>query len=148
MFTEGYLNILHVNIRSLQKNFDNLVCFIKCLPKPPDIIAVTETWLKESTQQLYQLDGYEAHHIYRTTREHGGVSFFINNDCHAELIKEHTFVNDSSTLNTINCQVIFKDLGAGPANMRRLGGPNMLMFHKLWLYFSQRQVRSLGAGLI
>ena len=41
------------------------------------------------------------------------------------------FVNDSSTLNTINCQVIFKDLGAGPANMRRLGGPNMLMFHKL-----------------
>ena len=98
---KDYLNILHINIRSFQKNFDNLISFIKCFPKPPDIIAVTETWLKESTQHLYQLDGYVSHHIYRTTREHGGVTFFINNDYHAELIQDFTFVNDDLEICTI-----------------------------------------------
>ena len=98
---KGYLNVLHINIRSLHKNFDNLISFVKCLPKPPDIIAISETWLKESTQHLYQLDGYEAHHIYRTTREHGGISFFINSDYHAEFIQQYSFVNDDIEICTI-----------------------------------------------
>ena len=98
---KDYLNILHINIRSLQKFFDNLISFIKCFPKPPDIIAVSETWLKESTHHLYQLDGYVAHHVYRTTKEHGGVCFFINSDYHAELIQQYTFVNNDIEICTI-----------------------------------------------
>ena len=58
---KNYLSIMHINIRSLQKNFDTLKSFLNCLPKPPDVLAVTETWLKETTKHLYSLDGYDSH---------------------------------------------------------------------------------------
>lgn len=43
------VNIIHINIRSLRKNFDLLQSFLKCLPKPLDTVAITETWLQEHT---------------------------------------------------------------------------------------------------
>lgn len=57
----NYLNILHINIRSLHKNFDVLKSFLKCLPKPPDVIAITETWLQEHTKHLDSLEGYDTY---------------------------------------------------------------------------------------
>lgn len=74
----NYFNVIHINIRSLRKNFDFLQSFLKCLPKPPAIIAITETWLQEHTNQLYPLEGYDSFHLVRTEREHGGISVYSN----------------------------------------------------------------------
>ena len=41
--TNYYTNIIHLNIRSLSKNFDLLRSMLNCLPKHPDVIALTET---------------------------------------------------------------------------------------------------------
>lgn len=44
--TKPTLNILHLNIRFLQKNIDNLTSLLECLRSRPHIIAFTETWLR------------------------------------------------------------------------------------------------------
>lgn len=69
-----FINILHLNTRSLKKNFDHLKSLILTLNKSPDIIALTETWLQPHTFHLYDLEGYDSYHETITTREHGGVS--------------------------------------------------------------------------
>ena len=42
------LFLLHINIRSLQKNFDNLVNFTSQFTVLPDIICITETRQKNN----------------------------------------------------------------------------------------------------
>ena len=91
----NYFNIIHINIRSLHKNFDALKAFLNCLPKPPDIIAITETWLQEHTKHLYSLEGYDSHHLVRTEREHGGISIFTNNMIKTEVLNQFCFINDN-----------------------------------------------------
>ena len=74
---DRYINIIHQNMRSIHKNFDVFKTFLNSLPKPPAVIALTETWLRESFKHLYSLDGYVSHNLVRTNREHGGITIFI-----------------------------------------------------------------------
>ena len=49
MYSKRYLSILHLNIRSLVKNFDSLHLLVNSLPILPDIIAITETKLNPNS---------------------------------------------------------------------------------------------------
>ena len=78
-FIKSKLVVLNLNIRSLSKNFDLLLCLIDSLVDKPSVIALTETWLNDdSPVNGYQISGY--HPLiskHRNTRG-GGVAFFIN----------------------------------------------------------------------
>lgn len=91
----NYINIIHINIRSLHKNFDLLKSFLNCLPKLPDVIAVTETWLQETTKHLYSLDGYTSIHLTRTNKEHGGISIFTRNEIKVDVLHQFHYVDDN-----------------------------------------------------
>ena len=97
----NYINIMHINIRSIQKKFDALKSLLNCLPKPPDVLAVTETWLKESNKHLYSLDGYVSHHIVRTNREQGGISIYTKDDFSTELLNQYCYINENIEISTI-----------------------------------------------
>ena len=99
--SQSYFNILHLNIRSLQKNFDNLTSLLECLANPTHIIALSETWLKDSTQHLYNLKGYEAYHTCRTNREHGGISIYICSDIYAKPIQQYTSISEDIEMCTV-----------------------------------------------
>ena len=43
-----------------------------------DIIGISETWLSDLNQNIYQLDGYNHESLVRPDRTHGGVSMFIS----------------------------------------------------------------------
>ena len=91
----NYLNIVHINIRSLHKNFDGLKSFLSCLPKTPDIIALTETWLQEHTKHLYSMEGYDSFHLVRNNREHGGITIFAKCEFKANTLTQFSFINDN-----------------------------------------------------
>lgn len=95
------LNILHINSRSLSKNIDNISAFLSSLSTPPDILVFTETWLNDSNKHLYQLLGYNSHHLVRTTRTQGGVSVYVSQTMKSEQLQELTTLNDSIEINTI-----------------------------------------------
>ena len=43
-----------------------------------DIIGISETWLSDLNQNIYQLDGYNHESLVRPDRTHGGVPMFIS----------------------------------------------------------------------
>lgn len=103
--TNNYINIIHINIRSLQKNFDLLKSMLNCFPKQPDIIAITETWLKDSTKHLYSMDGYTSFHLVRTQREHGGISVFVKDEINAVTLGQYYFVDEHIELHSLKIKI-------------------------------------------
>ena len=71
---------MHFNIRNLETNFIQLETLLSTLPKPPDILALTETWLNEENKDSYSIEGYNIYREVGKLREHRGVSLCVRND--------------------------------------------------------------------
>jgi exonuclease III len=72
-------SLLHVNIRSIQKNIDKLVQLVYDLGTSPDIIGLSETWVTQSSFFKPCLPSYR--YVFQpSTKRAGGVSFFIKDD--------------------------------------------------------------------
>ena len=55
--------MIHFNVRSLQKNIDKLSHYLTDLNRKPDVVAVSETKLKENMiHSNIELDGYQFIH--------------------------------------------------------------------------------------
>jgi len=52
------LNFLHINCRSLTKNFTGLESLLNSVSGKLTAIAVTETWLTETSEKSFHLPGY------------------------------------------------------------------------------------------
>jgi len=72
------VNLLHLNIRSMKKNFDQLLALLTNMSCPLSSIAVSETWLTESSQDIFFLTGYNFESIHRPVKMGGGVGIFVN----------------------------------------------------------------------
>ena len=72
------LIIIHVNVRSLNKNFDKLYELITEMKIKPDVIGLTETWINKTRPFTNSLPGYNFIHN-NSKQSHGGVGFFISN---------------------------------------------------------------------
>ena len=104
-YTTPNLKLLHLNARSLPRNFEHITSFLKYLTNSPDIIAITETWLTKFNKDLFQLEGYHAYHLVRHTNPHGGVSLFVSKSIQTETIDSLTLVNELIEINTIKIKV-------------------------------------------
>ena len=71
------LLIIHFNIRSLEKNIDKMSQYLSELTTQPDVIALTETKLKDNICGNIELPGYKLIHVNSPTLA-GGVGFYIN----------------------------------------------------------------------
>jgi len=73
------LNILHVNCRSLKKNFNSLTNLLNMVKYPISAIAVTETWLSDPLRDVYSIPGYNFISHPRIGKSGGGVGIYLNN---------------------------------------------------------------------
>ena len=89
---DNYFSIIHVNIRSLHKNFESLRSFLTCLPKLPDAIAITETCSQDHTKHLYSVEGYSPVHLVRTNRQHGGITIYSKDMFNVEILHQFSFI--------------------------------------------------------
>ena len=71
------LLIIHFNIRSLEKNIDKMSQYLSELKRQPDVIALTETKLKDNMCGNIEPAGYKFIHVNSPTLA-GGVGFYIN----------------------------------------------------------------------
>ena len=74
---EHVYNCMHVNCRSLPKNYNNLLNLLDMISEPVSAIAVTETWLNPTVDDLYNIPGYHFYSQPRTCRRGGGVGIFL-----------------------------------------------------------------------
>ena len=89
--TEGQsrINILHLNIRSLHKNIDQLTLMLSALHDMGlivHVIGICETFLTHESIVLIDLENYSGIHWTRDNRHGGGVSLYIHDS--VRLIKE------------------------------------------------------------
>ena len=74
-------SLLHLNIRSINKHFDDLQLL---LDNPshhlPSIIGLTETWLSSDPNPPFALHNYDFIFNSRQDRAGGGVALYISND--------------------------------------------------------------------
>ena len=73
------LTLFHLNIRSLQKNFNDLHELLCNLSEPPHIICLSETKIKHNTLLNLSISGYKFLNVNSLTNA-GGVGVFIS-DC-------------------------------------------------------------------
>jgi len=91
--SEQNFSILHINIRSFNRNSDELNVFIDRLGVKPDILVLTETWF--SSNYTDDLCGYGAYHVYRENKRGGGVSIYVRNSIKCTLLPDHSYVGDN-----------------------------------------------------
>lgn len=71
------LNIIHFNIRSLKKNFDQLLVFLQTYDLLScDIIVLSETWQLVSND--FNIDGYKMYYNEGDCNQNDGVVVYIN----------------------------------------------------------------------
>ena len=73
------LSIIHLNIKSLPKHYDELEMYLDSLRFPFSFIGLTETWLDECKENLYDIPQYVSVTRYRKIKRGGGVSLLIRN---------------------------------------------------------------------
>ena len=79
------LSILHINIRSLQKHINNLQEFLSNSNFFPDIIAITETRIKDQTAINIDVTGYK-YFFFKSFNNAGGVGMFINDTLNCRVL--------------------------------------------------------------
>src|ERR1043165_7269477 len=74
------INVIHVNMRSLKKNFDKLESLLHVASGKLSVIAETETWLTDDTKDAFFLPGYSFVSKCRSGKIGGGVGMFIRSE--------------------------------------------------------------------
>jgi hypothetical protein len=85
------MNILHINCRSIKKNYNSIINVLHMFKAPLSAIAVSESWLTESVHDVYSIPGYNFYAKSRTDKIGGGVGLYVSNifDCkiHSDLCR-------------------------------------------------------------
>lgn len=97
------LSIINFNIRSMKKNLHYFEMYLNNINFMPSVIALTETWLKETTAELYCNEGYNIENQYRKTQLGGGVSLLIKNGI--EYVKRQDLSTMSSNLESLFVEI-------------------------------------------
>ena len=71
--------ILHVNIRSLNEDFEKLEVFLKSLNNKPSVIICSETWIIKHVE-LFKLSEYKIFYNDSKINKADGVVVYIRND--------------------------------------------------------------------
>ena len=80
------MTIFNCNIRSISANGDTLVALLQSLYTLPDVLVVTETWLKPEDGCNFLEENYDGYHTARSHGRSGGVSVFVGKETHVRKI--------------------------------------------------------------
>ena len=97
-------SLIHLNVRSIQHNFESLQNFLSDFQYKFDVIALTETWLnKKLNIEDYELDGYKTPHCQnRESRTGGGVLFYVRDTLSSKIVKNSSYSDTNNNILTIS----------------------------------------------
>ena len=79
-FLPANLSVLQLNCRSIKKNFNSIKHFLLNFNNKPDIISLSETWLKPSDKiNTFAIAGYTLISVPRLHKIGGGSGLYISN---------------------------------------------------------------------
>ena len=94
-FSQSIFSMLHLNIRSINKHFDELQILLDNQNKQQiSVIGLTETWLSFDVNLPYALNGYEFIVNNRVNRTGGGVAFYLSEKFEFNVCDELNVMNE------------------------------------------------------
>jgi len=102
-------SVVCINIRSMRRNFDQLLVFLTAIDFKISVIFITETWLCANSDQVFNICGYSKFSIYRN-RHGGGISAYVDNKFSARLVETFTWVKSEYELMNISVSLPMFDL--------------------------------------
>ena len=82
------LNFLHLNIRSANKNFEQLSLILDNINTDSFVIGLTETWFTDEPHSLYSLSRHNLVFNNRVNRRGGGVALYVPTHLHYTVLNE------------------------------------------------------------
>lgn len=109
------LNILHLNIRSINKNFYELLTILSQHKLEYDIIALTECWLEANTNSIIpQINGYETHSSKIHSNQNDGLVIYIKENLKC-CVSEPLFVEGSCMTVKLGLDMVFVFIYRSPS---------------------------------
>lgn len=91
------LAVIHINARSINKNYNNILLMLSSLTLKFDIITITETWIDDKyNQNVPPIPGYNYYSRPRKNKKGGGVAIYVRNDLQTSAINWSESVDQSS----------------------------------------------------
>ena len=97
---------MHLNIRSLNNNFSSLRKVLKIFPNPPEIMCISETWLKADIIKNLSILDYTFHHSPAIVTNASGVVMYMSNKFHFETTQEYNIENANCENLWIKLQIL------------------------------------------
>jgi hypothetical protein len=88
-------SLMHLNIRSVSKNLSQFNSYCESLQFTFSVVGLTETWLTESTRDIYSINGYQHFSLIRAKKRGGGVSLFVKNVFNVTARKDLDVMNEN-----------------------------------------------------
>ena len=79
-----FFGVLHINIRSVNKNLDEFILFVDRLEVEFSVIVLTETWLNPNMKWV-DVPGFVSYHSVRTSGRGGGVTILVRSDVESSI---------------------------------------------------------------
>jgi endonuclease/exonuclease/phosphatase family metal-dependent hydrolase len=98
------LQIIHLNIRSAKKNFDEFQLLLASLKTFFHIIVLSETWLGDPSHWV-PLNGYKAYHSVRYSRKGGGVTILVDDNIKSTLLPQFSLVCDDAEICSVRLSI-------------------------------------------
>ena len=86
--------MLHLNIRSVSKNFDSFKHLLNSLGKPIKVIGLTETWLNDTNNDNFNIEKYDFISSNRSNKKGGGAGIYIIKETEYKIRKDLNSVNE------------------------------------------------------
>jgi len=107
---KNLLNFFHTNIRSLNKNFEELVHFLANINFKFHIIALSETWITDDAHFTYSLEGYNVVQKKSKHSKCDGICLFVDKNFHFDMIdldiKESNSIGMACSIDNIKYTII------------------------------------------
>ena len=97
LIQKNSLLLLHINVRSLSKNFDLLHEFLTSLNSIPQVICISESRIKNHPLVNIDLPNYSFLHVDSDTNA-GGVAMYVHNSINFTLAQKQYKLNNSESL--------------------------------------------------
>ena len=104
-------SVLHINIRSLNKNFERLRKYLSLVKRDFSVLTLTETWRNGETaaqKSLLQLPNYTLiHQIRNNGQRGGGVVLYVHDSLNFEILKKQSI--NSNNLESACIEIVRKN---------------------------------------
>lgn len=83
----SFVNLLHINISSIQKNWDQLLIYLVDQVDCLDVLILTEINVGATTCSFFTLEGFCSYSLYRVGQRSKGILTYIKTDWLSEQVQ-------------------------------------------------------------